>query len=135
MARRQRIDSIAGQVEALDRAKKADLSPPSEVPLHDSELPFFRAIVDHAPRGDWTRHGLAMAALLARDMAALERAQREARADDAKRLSASVLSWRRSLGLHARALAGGDLRTAGIRQGAAMALEAELTDDPDGLLN
>lgn len=135
MAKRQRIDSIGGQVEALDRARKADLSPPSEVPLDRAETAFFNAIVDHAPRGDWTRHGLAMAALLARDMAALERAQREARADEAKRLSASVLSMRRSLGLHARALAGGDLRTTGIRQAHALGLEASIVDDPDGLLN
>jgi len=152
MARRQRIDSVAAQVDAASRAARAELSPPKHVPLTDAELPFFRSTIDHLPHGDWLPHTLEMAALLARFMAALERTQTDARdagfvvdgkvhpaATIAANLSGVVLAWRRSLGLHARALAGGDLRTAGKRQAGAIGwndddLLARPGDD-DGLLN
>jgi len=153
MARKQRIDSIAAQVDAARRAASAELAPPAHVPLTDAELPFFRSTIDHLPHGDWKPHTLEMAALLARFMAALERNQTEARdagfvvdgkvhpaATVANGLSGVVLAWRRSLGLHARALAGGDMRTAGKRPAGAIGwnnddeLLARPGDD-DGLLN
>jgi hypothetical protein len=49
-------------------------------------------------------------------------------------LDASILSLRRSLGIHARDLAGGDNRRVGLRRAHHMAYETMLDGDDDDLL-
>ena len=119
------------------------VSPPATVPLSAADLPFFQAIVDEAAASEWTTHTVEVAALLARSMADLEREQRELRAEGSvlasdrgspvvnprsrvvADLTAAIMSFRRSLQLHARAQTR-DLAVAGARRRALKALEADL---------
>jgi hypothetical protein len=95
------------------------------VPPDDDDMPHWHNIVDEFAKCDWTRHQLDLAAILARTMADLERAQRQLRKEGSilirrggitaanplvgvvKSFTAMVLALRRSLGLSARIKAGG----------------------------
>lgn len=122
------------------------ITPPSNVPLEDCDLPFFASVVDEFARADWTAHQLELAAMLARMMADLEREQRELREEGSiaysekgtpvvnprkqmvQMLAGSILSARRSLSLHARAQ-GGEARDVAKRKGMAKAVQSELDDE------
>ena len=131
MARRQRSDSAAAQVAAARSSRP--ITPPSNVPLTDGDLPFFASVIAEFARSDWTAHSLELAAMLARTMADLEREQVEMRREGSVAMSekgtpvvnprktviqmhaGSILSFRRSLQLHARAR-NGEARDAGTGQ-------------------
>jgi len=147
MARRTRIDTTAGAVAAA-QAAQAQISPPSNVPLDESDLPFFASVLAEFARSEWTAHQLELAAMLARTMADLEKDQRLMRTEGAVmksdkgtpvvnprktviQMNASIiLSYRRSLSLHARAQ-GGEARDVAKRRDQAREFEA---DDGDDLL-
>lgn len=121
--------------------------PPSNVPLDACDLPFFANVVAEFARADWTAHQLELAAMLARTMADLEREQRLLRDEGSIAYSergtpvanprkmivqmhaGSILSFRRSLALHARAQA--DTHNIADRRKLAKRIEniGELRDD------
>lgn len=147
MSRKQRIDSRSEAVRVMSRAA-ADIVPPSNVPLDKGDMPFFASVIAEFARSEWTAHQLELAAMLARTMADLEREQRLLREEGATTLSergtpvvnprktvvqmhaSTILSFRRSLALHARAQ-GGDARDIGKRRAIARSIEADnpLEDD------
>lgn len=97
---------------------------PSNVPLEDKDKPFFANILAEFARSEWTAHQLELAAMLARTMADLEYEQRLLREEGSVSRSergtpvpnprktliqmhaGTILNFRRSLSLHARAQAG-----------------------------
>lgn len=148
MSRKLRVDSTEAQVAAAQAAAQP-ISPPSNVPLAEADLPFFASVIDEFARSEWTAHQLELAAMLARTMADLEKDQRMMREEGpilatekgtpvvnprktVIQMNASIiLSYRRSLSLHARAQ-GGEARDVGKRR--AIAKEAEGGVDDDALL-
>src|SRR5690554_6503188 len=147
MSRKQRIDSRSEAVRVMSRAA-ADILPPSNAPLDKSDMPFFASVIAAFARSEWTAHHLELAAMLARTMADLEREQRLLREEGATALSergtpvvnprktvvqmhaSTILSFRRSLALHARAQ-GGDARDIGRRREMARGIEADNPLDDD----
>lgn len=147
MSRKQRIDSRSEAVRVMSRAA-SDIVPPSNVPLDKSDMPFFASVIAEFARSEWTAHQLELAAMLARTMADLEREQRLLREEGATALSergtpvvnprktvvqmhaSTILSFRRSLALHARAQ-GGDARDIGRRREIARGIEANNPLDDD----
>ena len=147
MSRKQRIDSRSEAVRVMSRAA-ADIVPPSNVPLDKGDMPFFASVIAEFARSEWTAHQLELAAMLARTMSDLEREQRLLREEGATALSergtpvvnprktvvqmhaSTILSFRRSLALHARAQ-GGDARDIGKRRQMARDIEANNPLDDD----
>src|SRR3954447_18037183 len=74
MTRKARIDSVTEAVRVMSAASR-QISPPSNVPLNASDLPFFASVLAEFTRWDWTGHQLELAALLARSMHDFEREQ------------------------------------------------------------
>lgn len=143
--RRQRSDSTAAAVEmAAAAVLQTPLHPPSNVPLDPEDMPFFASVLVEFPRSEWTAHQLELAAMLARTMADLEREQRLLREEGAvartdrgtpvcnprkivvQMHAASILSFRRSLALNARAQ--GDPRDLAASRKATKAVEREMDD-------
>ena len=147
MPRKARIDSVSEAVRVAGAAG-VPIVPPSNVPLDDGDLPFFVSVIAEFARSEWTAHQLELAAMLARTMADLEREQRELRVEGSVMASergtpvvnprktvvqmhaGSILSFRRSLQLHARAQTR-DLADAAKRQTGARAIEADVDGDDD----
>ncbi len=117
-----------------------ELSPPGHVPLDDCDWPFWHSIVAEFAKADWTDHRLELCALLAKEMADLERNQRLLRAEGfvfvtacgaastnprgrvVQALSGQIMALRRSLALHARGRSG-DSRNDAARRASAKAIE------------
>lgn len=145
--RRQRIDSATGAVRVMAAALRP-IEPPSNVPLEPGDMGFFASVLAEFARSEWTAHQLELAAMLARTMADLESEQRNLRAEGSvartdkgtpvvnprkavvQMHAASILSFRRSLSLHARAQ-GGEARDVGKRRGQAKAVEGANPLDDD----
>lgn len=131
MPRKARVDSTSEAVRLASSA--AAITPPSNVSLDAGDLAFFANVIDEFARSEWTAHQLEVAAMLARTMADLEREQRLLRDEGAvlktekgtpvvnprktvvQMHASSILSFRRSLSLHARAQ-GGEARDVGKRR-------------------
>ena len=139
--RKARIDSASEAVRVMADAAR-EITPPSNVPLDDCDLPFFASVLAEFARSEWTAHQLELAAMLARTMADLAREQRELRDEGSVMVTekgtpvvnprkavvqmhaGTILSMRRSLALHARAQ-GGDARDIGKRRAGAKGIEAD----------
>jgi hypothetical protein len=132
--RRQRVDSATAAIEAMKAASNLEeVRPPGHVRLQDEDWPYWHNVIEEAARVEWTEHQLELAALLARAMADLEREQMtlreegaivrgamgQAAANPRKQIvalhAATILSLRRSLGIHSRAKAG-EARDVGKRR-------------------
>ena len=140
-AKKQRIDSASEQVRVMSKATK-QIHPPSTVPLDDSDMPFFANVLEEFARSEWTSHQLELAAMLARTMSDLNREQLALREEGTimhtdkgtpvvnprktviQMHASTILSYRRSLGLHARAQ-GGEARDIAKRRTMAKDIEAE----------
>lgn len=149
MAKRQPINSNAAAVEIIAKAARP-IVVPANVPLDAEDLPFWNSVIAEFARSEWSDHQLELAAMLARTMADLEREQRELRKEGAIAYSekgtpvanprktivqmhaGTILSFRRSLALHARAQ-GGEAEKIGPRRATAKAIEAA-ADVGDDLL-
>ena len=147
MPKRNRIDSTAEAVRVAAEMQRA-IEPPSNVPLDDADLPFFASVIAEFARSEWTAHQLELAAMLARTMADLEREQRELRSEGSvmatgrgtpvvnprktvvQMHASSILSFRRSLSLHARAQ-GGEARDIGKRRAGTKSIEADVNEADD----
>lgn len=145
MARKQRVDSNAAAVQIMQGSTR-QIQPPSHVPLDDMDWPFFENVIEEFARSEWTEHQIELAAMLARTMAQLEQEQRTLRTEGyiavrengttvenpraraVKSLTGDILSFRRSLSLHARAKQG-EARDVAKRQAQAKAIEADLGGD------
>lgn len=145
--RKSRIDSAPEAARVMASASRP-IEPPSNVPLGAGDLPFFASVIAEFARADWTAHQLELAAMLARTMADLEREQRELRDEGSVMVTekgtpvvnprkavvqmhaSSILSFRRSLSLHARAQ-GGEARDVAKRRAAAKAIERDSPRDDD----
>ncbi|RVO55152.1 terminase small subunit [Sinorhizobium meliloti] len=145
--RKARIDSAAEAVRVMAKAT-TEIDPPANVPLDEEDLPFFRNVIAEYARSEWSSHQLELAAMLARTMADLTREQKLLRDEGGVAYSekgtpvanprksivqmhaSSILSFRRSLSLHARAQAG-EARDVAKRRGAAKDIENDnpLEDD------
>lgn len=145
--RKARIDSAAEAVRVMAKAT-TEILPPDNVPLDDEDGPFFRNVIAEFARSEWSAHQLELAAMLARTMADLVREQSLLRTEGGIAYSdkgtpvanprksivqmhaSSILSFRRSLSLHARAQAG-EARDAAKRRAAAKDIEGDnpLEDD------
>lgn len=145
--RKARIDSAAEAVRVMAKSAAA-INPPENVPLDTADLPFFRNVIAEYARSEWSAHQLELAAMLARTMADLVREQKLLRDEGGVAYSekgtpvanprksivqmhaSSILSFRRSLSLHARAQAG-EARDVAKRRGAAKQIEGDnpLEDD------
>lgn len=145
--RKARIDSAAEAVRVMAKAT-TEIQPPANVPLDDEDLPFFRNVIAEYARSEWSAHQLELAAMLARTMTDLTREQQLLREEGGVAYSekgtpvanprksivqmhaSSILSFRRSLSLHARAQAG-EARDVAKRRGAAKNIEGDnpLEDD------
>ncbi len=126
-----------------------DITAPSNVPLDACDLPFFASVIAEFARSEWTAHQLELAAMLARTMADLTREQVPLREEGSvcrtdkgtpvinprkavvQMHASSILSFRRSLSLHARAQGGGDIRDAAKRREMAKEIEADNPLDDD----
>ena len=147
--RKARIDSASEAVRVMSSATKT-IVPPPNVPLDKGDLVFFTSVITEFARSEWTVHQLDLAAMLARAMADLSREQLALRKEGAVMVSergmpvpnprktavqmhtAIILSFRRSLALHARAQTR-DLARIAQRQTKARQLEADNPLD-DGLI-
>lgn len=147
MAKRQPVNSATAAVRIMQAATR-EIVPPAHVPLDDCDWPFWHSVIAEFARSEWTDHQLELAAMLARDMANLERNQRLLREEGevmatergtpvvnprkmvVQTAAGTILSFRRSLSLHARAQ-GGEAEKIGPRRAAAKAIEADnpLGDD------
>lgn len=145
--RKARIDSASEAVRVMAKAT-TEIEPPDNVPLDDEDRPFFRNVIAEYARSEWSAHQLELAAMLARTMADLTREQALLRSEGGVAYSekgtpvanprksivqmhaGSILSFRRSLALHARAQAG-EARDVAKRRDAAKQIEADnpLEDD------
>lgn len=145
--RRARIDSATEAVRVMADAA-SEIKPPANVPLDDGDVPFFENVIAEYARSEWTSHQLEIAAMLARTMADLVREQHLLReeggvahsergtpvANPRKSIvqmhASAILSFRRSLALHARAQAG-ESRDIGRRRAATKEIESNnpLEDD------
>ena len=79
--KRQRSDSITGEVAAIQAAALGPIEPPEHVQLRDGDRPFWDGIVCARARITWTDVDLAHAANLARCQADIERLQTELTAE------------------------------------------------------
>lgn len=140
MAKKSPVTGIAETVRAAQGAGRR-IVPPDNVPLDDCDLGFFASVIDEFARAEWTAHQLELAAMLARTMADLAREQVELRDEGSvtktdrgtpvvnprkaivQMHASSILSFRRSLSLHARAT-GGEHREIGKRRKAMKGHEA-----------
>jgi len=145
--RRARVDSAAESVRVMARAANK-IKPPTNVPLEDGDIPFFVSVIAEFARSEWTAHQLELAAMLARTMADLEREQMALRDEGSvvhtekgtpvvnprkavvQMHASSILSFRRSLSLHARAQ-GGEIRDVAKRREIARGIEADNPLDDD----
>jgi hypothetical protein len=145
--RKARIDSATEAVRVMAKATQ-EIEPPANVPLDDEDLPFFQNVIAEFARSEWSSHQLELAAMLARTMADLVREQSLLRTEGGIAYSdkgtpvanprksivqmhaSSILSFRRSLSLHARAQAG-EARDTAKRRAAAKEIEGDnpLEDD------
>ncbi|MER9170926.1 terminase small subunit [Mesorhizobium australicum] len=145
--RKARIDSAAEAVRVMGKAA-SKVTPPENVPLDAEDMPFFYNVIGEYARSEWSAHQLEIAAMLARTMADLTREQKLLRDEGGVSYSekgtpvanprksivqmhaGSILSFRRSLSLHARAQAG-EARDVAKRRGATKAIEGDnpLEDD------
>lgn len=140
MARKARIDSTSEAVRVMAKAA-TEITPPSNVPLESCDLPFFVSVIAEFARSEWTAHQLEIAAMLARTMADLNREQQMLRTEGSvvstekgtpvvnprkmvvQMHASSLLSFRRSLSLHARAQ-GGEARDVAKRRSGAKGIES-----------
>lgn len=145
--RKARIDSASEAVRIMSKSV-GEITPPDNVPLDEKDLPFFSSVIAEYARSDWSAHQLELAAMLARTMADLTREQQLLRDEGGVAYSdkgtpvanprksivqmhaSSILSFRRSLSLHARAQAG-EARDVAKRRAGAKSIEADnpLEDD------
>ena len=117
---RKRTDSKENAAQII--AKSAvPITVPSNVPLSETDIPFYHNVIDEFARSHWTENALEIAAMMARTMHDLDAEQQALREEGyiavrengttvenprtctVKNLTVDLLFLRRSLGVNARA--------------------------------
>lgn len=145
--KKSRVDSVAEAVRIASSARE-EITLPENVPLEEGDIPFFKNVIAEYARAEWSAHQLEIAAMLARTMADLVREQDLLRSEGGVAKSekgtpvanprksivqmhaSSILSFRRSLALHARAVQG-EARDSAKRRDTAKEIEAGASMDDD----
>lgn len=145
--KKSRVDSVAEAVRIASAAAE-EITFPENVPLEEGDVPFFKNVIAEYARAEWSAHQLEIAAMLARTMADLVREQDLLRSEGAVAYSekgtplanprksivqmhaSSILSFRRSLALHARAIQG-EARDSAKRRDTAKEIEAGASTNDD----
>lgn len=156
-SRKQRIDSLGGKTEIVQRALQNVIKPPAYIQMNEDDLRFFNNVTKEYARSEWSEHQLEIACFLAKAMADLERetnlmrqegfivvnekgwAQPNQRQSGIRMAAGTVLNLRRSLMIHARAKTPLNTPLSKVAAGREMvrAIENEAlsgTDADDGLL-
>ena len=146
-----RIDSLSSIAEAVLASGKV-IRPPSDVKLNPQERVIFAELCSEFSKSEISAHKIRLLAMLSQLMHSRDREHTTLQAEGSvvenshgnpitnprtrvvTSLDASILSLRRSLGIHARDLAGGDNRRVGLRRAHHKAYEAMLDGDDDDLL-
>ena len=146
--RRPRVDSAQGVHEAIAAANRP-VPIPAGVELDELETSIFQDVVAELAKSELTAHRVRLCAMIASDLARMQRsneavaqqgsvifnAQGNARVNPHVRVAdqalRSALAMRRSLGITARALNGGDTRNVAIRRQHNLSNEALLDDMDD----
>ena len=150
--RKARVDSVSGVAAAIVAGGKK-IAIPKHVSFTPKERLIFTEICGEFSKTELTAHKITLIAHMAKETAALEEQQNLLAREGTvltnshgnavanpgvkvcSQLVHSILAWRRSLGIHTRALEGGDNRNALLRRNHNKANEAMLDEmDPDGLL-
>ncbi len=149
---RPRADSAASVSAAIIAAGKI-VRPPAGMKLSAPETAVFAEVISEIPKVDLSDHQVRLAAMLAREMHSADLEARtlvregkiiedrhgspvaNPRVKVVQQGTSTVLSLRRTLGLTARSLAGGDSRRVAIRRAHNLASEHMLDDVDDDLLN
>lgn len=150
--RRPRVDSAEGVAAAIAAGGKRIEVPP-KMKLTSKERLIFTEICNECSKTEMTPHKIRLAASLAKEIVQLEvdqallrtegsvlinshgNAVANPRAKAVQNATSTMLALRRSLGIHARELAGGDNRRTGIRRAHNMQNETMMDDiDSEGLL-
>ncbi len=147
MAKRTPITSATAAVHILAKSAR-ELRVPAHVSLEEKDMPFWNSVIAEFARSEWTDHQLELAAMLARTMADLEQEQRLFREEGSvsysekgtpvinprkmaiQMHSGTILSFRRSLSLNARAMSG-DANKIATRREHAKGVEAGAATDDD----
>lgn len=150
--RRGRVDSATSVAAAIVAGGKK-IVVPTDLSFTPKQRVIFAELCDEFSKTELTPHKIRLVAMLAEEMAKLDEEQVALRAEGcvfvnshgnptanprAKvvgMLTNSVLALRRSLGVHARELSGGDNRRTGIRRSHNKAHETALNDADDLLAN
>ncbi|POO54384.1 terminase small subunit [Agrobacterium rosae] len=145
--KKSRVDSVAEAVR-IASAVAEEITFPENVPLEEGDVPFFKNVIAEYARAEWSAHQLEIAAMLARTMADLVREQDLLRSEGSVAYSekgtpvvsprkslvqmhaSTILSFRRSLALHARAIQG-EARDSAKRRDTAKEIEAGASTDDD----
>lgn len=122
---------------------------PTNITFNPKQRLIFTELCAEFSKSELTAHKIRLVATLAREMAMLDEEQVLLRTEGSvfvnshgnptvnprskvvQSLTASILALRRSLGVHARELAGGDNRRTGVRRGHDLANEVMLDDMDD----
>lgn len=150
--RRVAVNSPAGVAAAIVAGGKK-ITLPSGMTFNPKERLIFTELCNEFSKTELTAHKIRLTAMLAKAMAMLDREQVLLEAEGSvltnshgnatpnprvravQGFHGSILALRRSLGIHARELAGGDNRRTGIMRAHNKANEAVLDEiDEDGLL-
>lgn len=150
--RRDRVDSASGIAAAIVAGGKK-ITIPKHATLTSKERRIFAEITGEMSKSELTPHKVTMVVALAQQMASLELEQAQLRREGSvltnshgnavmnprakvcSGLTSSILALRRSLGIHSRALEGGDNRNVTLRRAHNKANETMLDDlDPEGLI-
>lgn len=140
--RRARVDSTAGVAAAIVAGGKT-ITLPTDTRLSPSERLVFTELADEFSKSELTAHKVRLLVSMAQQMAMLQREQAaligegvvlvnshgnaypNPRVKVTSGLTSAILAMRRSLGIHTRALAGGDNREAAKRRAHNRANEAK----------
>ena len=150
--RKPRVDSAQGVASAIVAGGKK-IAIPAHIKFAPKERLVFTEICGEFSKSELTAHKITLIAGMAKQMASLEEQQillrdegsvlvnshgnavSNPRVKICGQLTASVLAMRRSLGIHTRALEGGDNRNAAVRRAHNRANETMLDEmDEDELL-
>jgi phage terminase small subunit len=119
--RKRRVDSKEEAVNTMVAAAVITITPPEKLKLDADELEVFDEIIAEFATVDWSRHSIRLAAMLARTMNMMQKAQDEvntdgftvtnARGNEAMNpamsamnmMASQIMSMRRTLALHATA--------------------------------
>lgn len=150
-ARRQKITS-AEAISSVMAAAAKEINPPDHIEMGETDLKFFRSIINESANAEWTDHKIEVASLLAKTMADLEREQNLMTEEGAVLESArggrvlnprkavvqmhvaTIATLRRSLSIHGRGQ-GGELRDVAKRKAYAKAAQAVAQEVDDDLIS